>query len=184
MNGGFSPLTGFMDETVSFLGFPHLHLNLVSPHLPTNPLTSPASLQTYKSVVENMALPSGLIMGLPVIFDTDDESLQPGDVALLKDGDREIATVEFTDKFLPDKPLECLNCYGTSQVRSSIIRPLYRPLFIFSRTLLRSSFASLVRSSTPVPSWSPLSVESTTWAERSPASTSPSATSSARPPRR
>ncbi|GMH83415.1 hypothetical protein TrVE_jg1035 [Triparma verrucosa] len=86
MNGGFSPLTGFMDET------------------------------TYKSVVENMALPSGLIMGLPVIFDTDDESLQPGDVALLKDGDREIATVEFTDKFLPDKPLECLNCYGTSQI--------------------------------------------------------------------
>merc|ERR1719424_2467429 len=33
---------------------------------------------------------TGLIMGLPVIFDTDDESLQPGDVALLKDGDREI----------------------------------------------------------------------------------------------
>ena len=45
MNGGFSPLTGFMDEA------------------------------TYRGVVENMELPdSGLIFGLPVVFDTDSES--------------------------------------------------------------------------------------------------------------
>jgi len=86
MNGGFSPLTGFNDE------------------------------ETYKGVVENMELPSGLIFGLPVVFDTDSEDLQPGDVALLKDGDRAIATIEFTDKYLPNKPLECLKCYGTSQI--------------------------------------------------------------------
>ena len=47
MNGGFSPLTGFMDQS------------------------------TYESVVENVALPDGLIFGLPVVFDTDDEDLQP-----------------------------------------------------------------------------------------------------------
>jgi len=86
MNGGFSPLTGFMDEA------------------------------TYKSVVENVELPNGLIFGLPVVFDTDDEDLQPGDVALLKDGDRAIATIKFTDKYLPNKPLECLKCYGTSAI--------------------------------------------------------------------
>jgi len=86
MNGGFSPLTGFMDEA------------------------------TYKHVVENTELPSGLIFGLPVVFDTDDEDLQPGDIVLLKDGDRDIATIEFTDKFTPDKPLECLKCYGTSEI--------------------------------------------------------------------
>merc|ERR1711871_697658 len=86
MNGGLSPLTGFMEEA------------------------------SYKSVVENMALPDGLMFGLPIVFDTDDDSLQPGDVALLKDGDREIATIEFTDKYTPDKPLECLKCYGTSQI--------------------------------------------------------------------
>ena len=91
-NGGFSPLEGFMDEA------------------------------TYKNVVEHMELPSdsdddeGLIFGLPVIFDTDDEDLQPGDVVLLQDGDRDIATIEFTDKYTPDKPLECLKCYGTSQI--------------------------------------------------------------------
>merc|ERR1712157_185996 len=32
------------------------------------------------------------------------------------DGDRDIATVEFTDKYTPDKPLECLKCYGTSEI--------------------------------------------------------------------
>lgn len=87
MNGGFSPLTGFMDEA------------------------------TYKNVVENMELPeSGLLFGLPVVFDTDSEDLQPGQTVLLKDGDRPIATVEFTDKYVPDKPLECLKCYGTASI--------------------------------------------------------------------
>merc|ERR1712087_322219 len=86
MNGGFSPLTGFMNE------------------------------EQYNAVVENMALPDGLIFGLPVIFDTDDEDLKPGMTVLLKDGDRPIATVEFTDKFTPNKPLECLKCYGTSEI--------------------------------------------------------------------
>lgn len=86
MNGGFSPLTGFMDE------------------------------ETYKSVVENMALPDGTIFGLPVVLDTHSEELQPGTTVLLKDGDRPIATVEITDKYVPDKPLECLKCYGTSSI--------------------------------------------------------------------
>jgi sulfate adenylyltransferase len=86
MNGGFSPLTGFMNE------------------------------EEYQSVVENMALPDGTVFGLPVVFDTDDENLQPGTTILLKQGDRAIATVELTDKFTPDKPLECLKCYGTSQI--------------------------------------------------------------------
>mmetsp|Transcript_17815 Transcript_17815/g.34556 ORF Transcript_17815/g.34556 Transcript_17815/m.34556 type:complete len:433 (-) Transcript_17815:141-1439(-) len=86
MNGGFSPLTGFMDEA------------------------------TYKSVVDNVSLPDGLIFGLPVVFDTDDEDLSPGDIVLLKDGDRPIATVEFTDKYTPNKAYECKKCYGTSEI--------------------------------------------------------------------
>lgn len=86
MNGGFSPITGFMDE------------------------------ETYKHVVENMELRDGTVFGLPVVFDTNDEDLQPGTTVLLKDGDRPIATVELTDKYLPDKPLECLKCYGTSAI--------------------------------------------------------------------
>lgn len=86
MNGGFSPLEGFMDEV------------------------------TYKSVVENMELPNGIIFGLPVVFDTDSVDLQPGMTVLLKDGNRDIAIVEFTDKYIPNKPFECLKCYGTSAI--------------------------------------------------------------------
>lgn len=86
MNGGFSPITGFMDEA------------------------------TYDSVVENMALPDGTIFGLPVVFDTDDEDLQPGTTILLKQGDLAIATIEFTDKFTPNKVKETKECYGTSEL--------------------------------------------------------------------
>jgi len=86
MNGGFSPLTGFMDEA------------------------------TYNHVVENTALPDGTVFGLPVVFDTNDEDLAPGTTVLLKQGDLAIATVELTDKFTPNKPLECLKCYGTSEI--------------------------------------------------------------------
>jgi len=87
MNGGFSPLEGFMDEF------------------------------TYNNVVTNMELPNkGLIFGLPVVFDTDSEDLQPGMTVLLQDGNRNIATVEFIDKYIPNKPIECLKCYGTSSL--------------------------------------------------------------------
>lgn len=86
MNGGFSPLTGFMDES------------------------------TYKAVVEDVAMPDGTIFGLPVVFDTNDEDLAPGTTILLKQGDLPIATVELTDKYTPNKPYECLKCYGTSEI--------------------------------------------------------------------
>merc|ERR1712087_951088 len=86
MNGGFSPLTGFMDEAA------------------------------YKSVVEDMALEDGTVFGLPVIFDTDDEDLAPGTTILLKQGDLAIATVELTDKYMPNKVKETKECYGTSEL--------------------------------------------------------------------
>ena len=86
MNGGFTPLNGFMDET------------------------------TYKHVVENMELPDGTIFGLPVVFDTNDENLQPGTTILLKQGDLPIATIELSDKYVPNKVVECKKCYGTSEL--------------------------------------------------------------------
>mmetsp|Transcript_6800 Transcript_6800/g.10980 ORF Transcript_6800/g.10980 Transcript_6800/m.10980 type:complete len:465 (+) Transcript_6800:2-1396(+) len=86
MNGGFSPLEGFMDEA------------------------------DYHSVVASHRLTSGLLFGLPVVFDTDSEDLQPGQTVLLKDGDRNIATIEFTSKWKPDKAVEAKNCYGTSSL--------------------------------------------------------------------
>jgi sulfate adenylyltransferase len=52
--GGFSPLTGFMEET------------------------------NYKSVVNDLKLTNGLIFGLPVVFDTDDVRVVPGAKVLLQ----------------------------------------------------------------------------------------------------
>jgi sulfate adenylyltransferase len=93
MNGGFTPLNGFMDQT------------------------------TYQSVVENMMLPDGTtIFGLPVVFDTNREDLQPGMTVLLtqqvpqQDTARPIAIISFTDKYRPDKVKECKNCYGTTEL--------------------------------------------------------------------
>merc|ERR1712028_245670 len=86
MNGAFSPVTGFMDEA------------------------------TYDAVVDTMALPDGTVFGLPVVFDTDDEDLQPGTTIVLKQGDLPIATVELTDKFTPNKVKETKECYGTSEL--------------------------------------------------------------------
>jgi sulfate adenylyltransferase len=42
--------------------------------------------------------------------------LQPGATILLSQGDLPIATVELTDKYLPNKPVECKKCYGTSEI--------------------------------------------------------------------
>ncbi|KAJ8600460.1 hypothetical protein CTAYLR_001458 [Chrysophaeum taylorii] len=85
-NGGFSPLTGFMDE------------------------------ESYKSVVESMRLPDGLLFSLPVVMDTDDESIGVGAKILLKQGDLPIATMEVSSKYEPDKPLECKQLYGTASL--------------------------------------------------------------------
>eukprot|EP00640_Fibrocapsa_japonica_P001299 CAMPEP_0113943534 /NCGR_PEP_ID=MMETSP1339-20121228/25730_1 /TAXON_ID=94617 /ORGANISM="Fibrocapsa japonica" /LENGTH=397 /DNA_ID=CAMNT_0000948435 /DNA_START=189 /DNA_END=1382 /DNA_ORIENTATION=+ /assembly_acc=CAM_ASM_000762 len=86
MNGGFSPLDGFMDE------------------------------EEYQSVVDKNRLTNGLLFGLPVVFDTDSEDLQPGQKVLLKQGDRAIATITFTSKYVPNKAVEALQCYGTSSL--------------------------------------------------------------------
>jgi sulfate adenylyltransferase len=85
-NGGFSPLKGFMNE------------------------------EEYLSVVNDVKLPSGLLFSLPVVFDTDDEDLAVGDKVLLKQGDKNIATMVVESKYLAQKPLECLKCYGTSSI--------------------------------------------------------------------
>merc|ERR1712138_152684 len=42
--------------------------------------------------------------------------LGPGSKILLKQGDLDVATFEVSDKYVPDKPLECLKCYGTSSL--------------------------------------------------------------------
>lgn len=135
-NGGFSPLTGFMNE------------------------------DEYNSVVQDMKLPSGLIFGLPVVMDTADSNVKVGSKLLLtykvrrplpgpavparsarpgtvhfcsmhvcsvrahwapilllarpQGTDMAVMTVE--SAWEPDKPKECLSCYGTASIEHPGVR--------------------------------------------------------------
>jgi len=91
-NGGFSPLTGFLTE------------------------------EEYNSVVSEMKLPSGLIFSLPVVMDTSDDKIVVGSKLLLTYQGTDMALMTVTSKWVPDKPLECLNCYGTATIEHPGVR--------------------------------------------------------------
>ncbi|KIY94849.1 ATP-sulfurylase [Monoraphidium neglectum] len=85
--GGFSPLEGFMGR------------------------------HAYEHVVQHMRLPgSGLLFGLPVVLDTDNEAIQEGQKVLLTYKGQELAVVEVESKWIPNRALEAKLCYGTSSL--------------------------------------------------------------------
>merc|ERR1719253_621546 len=91
-NGGLSPLTGFLNE------------------------------EAYTGVVETLKLPSGDILGLPIVMDTDDESIEVGQKLLLKFAGTDMALMTVESKWFPDKPLECIKCYGTGTIEHPGVR--------------------------------------------------------------
>jgi len=91
-NGGLSPLTGFLNE------------------------------EAYNGVVETMKLPSGDIMGLPIVMDTDDESIAVGDKVKLAFEGTDMAVMTVEEKWFPDKALECVKCYGTATLEHPGVR--------------------------------------------------------------
>jgi len=92
MQGGFSPLSGYMDE------------------------------DDYKSVVTDMKLANGLIFGLPVVYDTDDERVQKGSKVLLKYNHVPIAILDVTSRYKPNKVIEAKNCYGTTSIEHPAVK--------------------------------------------------------------
>ncbi|EIE21437.1 ATP sulfurylase [Coccomyxa subellipsoidea C-169] len=90
--GAFSPLEGFMSE------------------------------QQYLSVVQNMRLPNDLLFGLPVVLDTNSEDYQPGDRVLLKYQGQSLAVFTVESKWVPNKPLEAKNCYGTTSIEHPAVQ--------------------------------------------------------------
>ncbi len=91
-NGGLSPLTGFMNEDV------------------------------YNKVVEEYHLPSGEVFGLPIVMDTDDASVTVGKKLLLTYQGCNMAMMTVESKWTPDKPLECVKCYGTGTIEHPGVR--------------------------------------------------------------
>ncbi|GAM17604.1 hypothetical protein SAMD00019534_007790 [Acytostelium subglobosum LB1] len=89
INGGFSPLTSFMDEL------------------------------TYNGVVERMRLPSGLLFPMPITLDVDEQFVNNinastnKDVALRDEEGNLIAVLNVSSIYKPDKQKECQMTMGS-----------------------------------------------------------------------
>ena len=86
MQGGFSPLNGYMNEG------------------------------DYNSVVDDLKLTSGLVFGLPVVYDTNDENIAVGKKVLLKYKGTPIAIMDVDSKYVPNKANEAKKCYGSTSI--------------------------------------------------------------------
>jgi sulfate adenylyltransferase len=90
--GGFSPLRGFMHK------------------------------QDYDAVVAGHRTTSGLLFGLPIVFDTDDDSIAVGDQLLLTYRGQELAVLMVESRWEPDKACEAQGCYGTTSIEHPAVK--------------------------------------------------------------
>ena len=90
--GGFSPLRGFMHQ------------------------------QDYEAVVAGHRTTSGLLFGLPIVFDTDDASISVGDQLLLTYRGQELAVLTVESRWEPDKAREAQGCYGTTSIEHPAVK--------------------------------------------------------------
>ncbi|MDC3046924.1 sulfate adenylyltransferase [Prochlorococcus sp. AH-736-A21] len=95
MVGAFSPLEGFMDEN------------------------------NYNSVIKNNRNSSGLLFGLPIVFDSNNEKVKTGETILLTYKKQKIAVLEVSSKWEPDKSLEAELCYGTNSLDHPAVKMIF-----------------------------------------------------------
>jgi len=90
--GGFSPLRGFMHQ------------------------------EDCDAVVAGHRTTSGLLFGLPIVFDTDDASIAVGERLLLTYQGQELAVLTVESRWEPDKVIEAKGCYGTTSLEHPAVR--------------------------------------------------------------
>ncbi len=95
MVGAFSPLEGFMDEN------------------------------NYNSVIKNNRDTNGLLFGLPIVFDSNNERVKAGETILLTYKKQKIAVLEVSSKWEPDKSLEAELCYGTNSLDHPAVKMIF-----------------------------------------------------------
>ena len=95
MVGAFSPLEGFMDEN------------------------------NYNSVIKNNRNTNGLLFGLPIVFDSNNEKVKAGETILLTYKKQKIAVLEVNSKWEPDKSLEAELCYGTNSLDHPAVKMIF-----------------------------------------------------------
>lgn len=97
--GGFSPLTGFMEQG------------------------------DYESVVDNMRLANGLPWSIPVTLSVDEDVAEPlkeGDLVRLDDQNgRFVGVLELTQKYRYDKKREAMNVYRTDEEKHPGVKVVY-----------------------------------------------------------
>ncbi len=93
--GAFSPLEGFMNE------------------------------KDYYSVIKNHRDIRGLLFGLPIVLDTDNEEIQIGDKVLLNYKDQKLALLDVQSKWEPDKSAEGKLCYGTNSLDHPAVKMIF-----------------------------------------------------------
>ena len=82
-----------------------------------SPLTGPMCKEDYEYCVENMRLRgSDLLFGLPVVLDTNDETLREGHKCLLMYNGQQMGVIEIESRFEPHKAKEARNCYMTASL--------------------------------------------------------------------
>merc|ERR1712190_331701 len=95
LHGAFSPLKGFMDEAA------------------------------YNAVVTGMRLPEKQLFGLPVTFDIEDVSgIKENDKILLRWNGEDVAVLEASSIYKPNKVLEAKEVYGTSSLEHPTVHSL------------------------------------------------------------
>ncbi|MFM7267666.1 MAG: sulfate adenylyltransferase [Cyanobium sp.] len=90
--GGFSPLRGFMHQA------------------------------DYEAVVASHRTTSGLLFGLPIVFDTADATVAVGERLLLTYRGQDLAVFSVESRWEPDKVLEAQGCYGTTSLEHPAVR--------------------------------------------------------------
>ena len=95
MVGAFSPLEGFMDE------------------------------HNYNSVIKNNRNTNGVLFGLPIVFDSNNEKVKTGETILLTYKKQKIAVLEVSSKWEPDKSLEAELCYGTNSLDHPAVKMIF-----------------------------------------------------------
>jgi sulfate adenylyltransferase len=90
--GGFSPLRGFMHQ------------------------------EDYEAVVSGYRSSSGLLFGLPIVFDTDASDIVLGERILLTYRGQELALLTVESVWEPDKVKEARGCYGTTSLEHPAVR--------------------------------------------------------------
>lgn len=90
--GGFSPLRGFMHQ------------------------------EDYDAVVAGHRTSSDLLFGLPIVFDSDDDSIAIGERLLLTYLGQELAVLTVESRWEPDKAKEAQGCYGTTSIEHPAVR--------------------------------------------------------------